>query len=56
MFVKDSKTVILMKKGHDGEEEKENKNQGFSKKKSVWWTRSIELGQLDQIFVNKNLR
>jgi hypothetical protein len=34
MFVKDSKTVILMKKDHqhDVEEEKENKIQGFSKK------------------------
>jgi hypothetical protein len=33
MFIKDSKTVILMKKGHyDGEKEKENKNQGLSKK------------------------
>jgi hypothetical protein len=35
MFVKDSKTVILMKKSqqhHADEKEKENKNQGLSKK------------------------
>jgi hypothetical protein len=33
MFVKDIKTVILMKTSyqHDAEEEKENKIQGFSK-------------------------
>jgi hypothetical protein len=33
MFVKDSKTVVLMKKGrqHDAEEEKENIIQGFLK-------------------------
>jgi hypothetical protein len=34
LFVKDSKIVILMKKGHqhDAQEEKENINQGFKKK------------------------
>jgi hypothetical protein len=31
MFVKDNKTVILMKYQHDAEKEKENKIQGFSK-------------------------
>jgi hypothetical protein len=33
MFVKDSKTVVFMKKGHQmvAEEEKDKKNQGFLK-------------------------
>jgi hypothetical protein len=42
MLVKDSKTVILMEKGHqqDAEDQKENKIQGFSIKISASWTRS----------------
>jgi hypothetical protein len=45
MFVKDSKTVILMKKDHqrDAEEEEENKIQGFSKNFIRTWAIGSDL-------------
>jgi hypothetical protein len=49
-FVKDSKTVVFMKKGHQmvAEEEKDKKNQGFSK--NLLFRRLVR----HQIYVNKS--
>jgi hypothetical protein len=49
MFVKDSKTVVLMKKVHQHDAEEKNKI-----KFPALWTRSSERGQLDQIYVDKS--
>jgi hypothetical protein len=56
MFVKDIKTVILMKEGHQqgAEEQKENKIHGYLKKIPASWTLSSEPGEMTQIYVNNS--